>query len=379
MKNLPRLAPIVIGSIVIALAVILGVTVYVDSATRHVVAYFKNTTGLYEGDSVEVLGVKVGTVDKIVPEGDQVRVEMSYDSGRDIPADAKAAVIAPTLVTGRYVQFAPVYTAGPVLDDGAVLGLDRTAVPVSFDEEKAQLDALVKEIGPNAMNANGSLSDLLTSTAGALNGRGKSVNDTLKGLSAAAATVKDGSPDLFTSIRNLQIFTSALAANDRQIVGFSGQLSSVSGLLNNNKTELDALLNSLATQMEQIRTFVGDNHDKLVSDVSSLQNITQLLVNREDDLAQILHAGPTALGDFYNIYDPQTSSLTGALALPDLPDGRSLICALATTVNAPQDMCATASKSLADQLAAGLIGPVIPRPTATDLPSLLAPLTGGNR
>lgn len=378
MRRIPKVAPLVIGAVVIALLVIGATTYFGKSSGKQVVAYFKNTTGLYEGDAVNVLGVKVGEIDKIIPEGDQVRVEMTYDSDRNIPADAKAAIIAPTLVTGRYVQFAPAYVDGPTLDDGAVLSVDRTAVPMSFDEEKKQLDTLVQQLSPNDTNGTGSLAELVSSSALALGGKGKTINGTLLGLSAAAATLEDGSPDLFSAIRNLQVFVSTLAANDRQIVGFSHELSSVSGLLSNNRTELDALLNSLATQMESIRTFVGDNREKLVSDVAELQRVTQLLVNREDDLGQILHAGPTALSDFYNIYDPQTKSLTGALSLPDLPDGRSLFCALVTTVNAPQDMCATATKSLMEQMVAAAAKPAA-LPNVTDLFSLLAPTPGGIR
>lgn len=378
MSKFPRYSRHVIGAVLVAALCIVATSLITSQSSKHVVAYFKNTTSLYEGDYVNVLGVKVGTVDKIVPEGDRVRVEMTYDSDIDIPADAEAAIIAPTLVSGRYVQFAPVYVDGPVLADGAVVSIERTAVPVSFDESKAQLDALVKQLAPNDMNRDGTLAELVNSAAGALDGRGQLVNGTLTGLSAAAATLESGAPDLFGAIRNLQVFIATLAANDREIVGFSNQLSSVSNLLNNNRTELDALLNSLSTQMESIRTFVGDNREKLVADVTELQRITQLAVNREDDLAQILHSGPTALTDFYNIYDPQTKSLTGALALPDLPDGRSLICALATTVNAPQDMCATASRSLMEQVAAGALDGK-PMPAIPDLPTLLAPLTGATR
>ena len=58
-----------------------------------------------------------------------------------VPADAKALVIAPNLVSARFVQLAPAYTGGPVLADGAEIGLDRTAVPVEWDEVKEQLTA----------------------------------------------------------------------------------------------------------------------------------------------------------------------------------------------------------------------------------------------
>ncbi|WP_063001634.1 MCE family protein [Nocardia mikamii] len=379
MKRIPRFAVIAVG-VVAVVAVAVSVLAAAHPSKKHVVAYFRSTTGLYPGDSVDVLGVKIGTVDKVVPAGDRVRVEMSVDADRRVPADAKAAIIAPTLVSGRYVQFAPAYTHGPTLADGAVIPLERTAVPVSFDEEKKQVDELLEALGPNGHNGNGPLADAVSAAAGTVDGRGTTINNTLAALSAAAVALDKGSPDLFGTLRNLQSFVSALAANDKQIVGFAGQLSSVSQLLSDNRTELNALLNSLATQMGQIQEFVKNNRGQLVSDVSSLQHITQLLVDKEDDLAQILHSAPTALGDFYNIYDPQTASLTGGLALPGIPDGRSLLCVLATTVNAPPDMCRTATQSLAGQLA-GAVAETRPpsAPAPTDLQGLLAPLTGGTR
>jgi phospholipid/cholesterol/gamma-HCH transport system substrate-binding protein len=348
-----------------------------DVSQKHVVAYFRNTTGLYPGDAVDVLGVKVGTVDKVTPDGDRVRVDMSYDSDREVPADARAAIIAPTLVSGRYVQLAPVYTHGPALADGGVIPLERTAVPVSFDEEKQQVDELIDALGPDGHNGNGPLADAVNAAADAVDGRGITINNTLGTLSAAAAALDRGSPDLFGALRNLQSFVSALAANDRQIVGFAGQLSSVSQLLAGNRTELDALLHSLDTEMTQIQGFIENNRGKLVADVSSLQHITQLLVDKEDDLAQILHTAPTALDDFYNIYDPQTASLTGGLALPDIPDGRSLICVLATTVGAPQQMCQTATRSLAGQLAGGVAGRTTSPSGPADLRNPPAPQTSG--
>jgi phospholipid/cholesterol/gamma-HCH transport system substrate-binding protein len=275
------------------------------------------------------------------------------------------------------VQFAPVYTHGPALGDNAVVPMDRTAVPVSFDEEKQQVDELIKALGPNGSDGNGPLADTVSAAANAVDGRGATINNTLGALSAAAAALDKGSPDLFGTLRNLQSFVTALSANDSQLAGFSGQLSSVSGLLAGNRTELDALLHSLATEMGQIQDFVSNNHGQLVADASSLQHITQLLVNKEDDLAQILHGAPTAFDDFYNIYDPQTSSLTGGLALPGIPDGRSLLCVLATTVNAPQQMCQTATRALAGQLAGGLGLPAGTPSAPAGRPSLLAPPMGG--
>ena len=47
--------------------------------TRNVTAYFDRTVSVYKGSEVRVMGVRIGTVTAVVPEGDRVRVAMEYD------------------------------------------------------------------------------------------------------------------------------------------------------------------------------------------------------------------------------------------------------------------------------------------------------------
>ena len=103
-----------------------------------VTAYFTGTVGLYPGSDVSVLGIDVGDVNDITPMGDQVRVDMVIDDDYDIPADAQAVVLAPSLVSDRYVQFSPVYDGGPTLEDGDEIPLERTATPVELDRSTAR-------------------------------------------------------------------------------------------------------------------------------------------------------------------------------------------------------------------------------------------------
>jgi phospholipid/cholesterol/gamma-HCH transport system substrate-binding protein len=77
------------------------------SGTRRVTAYFDRTVSLYKGSEVRVMGVNIGTVTAVVPEGDRVRVSMKYDDEYKLPANAKAAIITPTLTADRFVQIAP--------------------------------------------------------------------------------------------------------------------------------------------------------------------------------------------------------------------------------------------------------------------------------
>ena len=56
---------------------------------------------------VRILGVPVGEVTAVIPEGSTVRVEMEYDEEYQVPADAQAVIITPTLTADRFVQLTP--------------------------------------------------------------------------------------------------------------------------------------------------------------------------------------------------------------------------------------------------------------------------------
>lgn len=350
---------------VIALATMIGATAWaVDrSGSTKMTVVFRNSAGLYVGDRVMVLGVPVGSVDEITPDPNGVQVKITVHD-QPIPASAKAAIVAPTLVTGRYVQLAPAYTTGPTMADGASIPIERTATPVEFDVIKAQLVRLADDLGPTGTNGkDGSLNRFLTTTARTVDGNGAVLRNALVQLSGASGTLNRGGQDLFATVANLQKFVSALAGADNQIASFSTQLAQFSNVLNNNRTETSQLLNSLAGSLSVIKTFVDTNRQALLRDVNKANDVTGLLVDRVDTLAEILHSLPTAASDFYNIYDPVSNSLTGALGVPDIPDPQSLICALLTSVNAPEGQCVTTLAQVRKNAAAAAASSVTGSPT----------------
>ena len=146
-----------------ALVAMLAVGAYLVWPSRtgnKVVAYFTSAVGLYPGDDVRIVGVPVGTIDSIEPRASDVKVTMTIHDDVKVANDAKALIISPNLVSSRFVQLAPAYTGGPALADGASIGLDRTAVPVEWDEVKEQLTALSRELGPQQGSLQGPLSNL---------------------------------------------------------------------------------------------------------------------------------------------------------------------------------------------------------------------------
>jgi ABC-type transporter Mla subunit MlaD len=95
--------------VVIALVVVAGLAFYNNrpGSTRYA-AMLDTVIGLYPGADVRVLGVQVGSVDKVTPMGTEVRVDFHVNGATKVPAGADAAVVAPTVVADRYLQLSPV-------------------------------------------------------------------------------------------------------------------------------------------------------------------------------------------------------------------------------------------------------------------------------
>src|SRR5258705_7472128 len=103
-----------IGAAVVAVLLVAGgVLVYrANHQGKQITAYFAETIGVSPRSTVRVLGVPVGTVDAVQPQGSEVRVTMTLGHGIAVPASARAVVVAPSVVSDRYVQLVPAYTGG---------------------------------------------------------------------------------------------------------------------------------------------------------------------------------------------------------------------------------------------------------------------------
>jgi phospholipid/cholesterol/gamma-HCH transport system substrate-binding protein len=147
-------------TIIVALiaAVVGGVYVLSSQSTRrNIVGYFASAVGIYPGDEVRVLGVPVGSINKVEPEPSDVKITMSVSKDVKIPKDVQALMISPNLVSARFIQLTPAYTGGAVLPDNGSIDLKRTAVPVEWDEVKEALTQLAVQLGPTAGSMHGPL------------------------------------------------------------------------------------------------------------------------------------------------------------------------------------------------------------------------------
>jgi phospholipid/cholesterol/gamma-HCH transport system substrate-binding protein len=299
----------IVPAVIVIALVAAAFTMFQGEDTKTLTAHFPRTISVYEGSDVRVLGVPVGTVDSVTPSGTDVVVTMSYDADVKVPADARAAIIAPSIVGDRFVQLTPVYTGGDVIADREVLDVDRTAVPLELDQIYSSLDDLTVALGPTGANRNGALSDLLESTAENFGGQGAKFHQTIEDFGALSRTLDDNKDELFGSARELEGFISTLAHNDQTVRRFNRSLSDVSSMLSGERQALSASLRNLATALGQVSTFVKDNREVLGRNIAGLNRASKVLVSRRAELDQILDSAPLALDNLALTYNPEAGTL----------------------------------------------------------------------
>jgi phospholipid/cholesterol/gamma-HCH transport system substrate-binding protein len=304
-------------SIVLAIVIVLvagGITYVVLTSTKmkHATIYFPSTIGIYQGSSVRVLGVQIGKVDTVTPEGTAVRVTVSYTASTKLPAAVGMAEVSPSIVSDRYLQFTPGYTGGAVLADHATIQEDKTEVPVELDQIFGSINDLDVALGPNGANKNGALSQLVNVAADNLKGNGAQFNATLKGFSLAVTALSDSRDQLFGTVTSLQKFTTTLADDNAGVKTINGQLAQVTGQLAGERQDLGAALANLASALSQVQTFVADNSGTLTHDVGALTSITSGLVGEQQALKEITDEAPVALHNLGLSFDPSADTCTNA-------------------------------------------------------------------
>ena len=316
-------------SLVATLAIasfLIGKKLWKDVEKNTYSAYFSEANGLFVGDEIRILGVAVGVVDKIEPQPSSSKVTFSVDKQYSVPADARAAILSPSLVTARAIQLVPAYSGGPKLSPGASIPLNRTAVPVEWDDFRKQLEKLADALQPAAPGGVNSVGEFVNAAADNLRGEGDTARDTVIKLSQAISALGDHADDIFSTVRNLQLLVSALYSSSNLLASFNQNLASVTTIFTNTPNEVANAVRGLDGALNDLRDFLAENREAVGVTFDRLGSITTALNDSRGDIKQILHIAPTVFQNFLNIYQPAQSAMTGILALNNFADIPQWIC-----------------------------------------------------
>jgi virulence factor Mce-like protein len=200
------------------------------------------TGGLYRFGNVTYRGVQVGRVASVEPTAKGAKAILILDSSPKIPADVAAAVRSASAIGEQYVDLVPRAGGPPYLENGSIIALKDTTVPLKIGPVLDQLSALVKSVPKDK------LSGLLDETNRAFNGAGYDMGSLMDSASRIAADSRGA----------------AEHTRDLMIDGAP-------------------LLDAVAQSGDALRTWAAN-----------LNNVTDTVVQRDPDLRTILDTGPGA-------------------------------------------------------------------------------------
>lgn len=324
-----RLSRILLGVVLVLISVSAATVLLVKPGREHrvhVVAYFANSNGIFVGDEVRILGVTVGKIDAIEPQPQRAKISFWYDAQYPVPASADAAILSPSLVTARAIQLTPAYTSGPQMQDGATIPLERTAVPVEWDDLRDQLETLTATLQPTYPGGVSTLGAYINTAADNLRGQGSDIRTTILELSQAFSALGDHSTDIFATVRNLAALVSALHDSADGMRQLNENLAVVTGLLANDPGEVATAASDLNIAVDDVQGFLSENNDSISTTSQKLASVTSAVRDSLDDIKQTLHVAPTAFSNFVNIYQPAQGSLSGAIAINNFANPISFLC-----------------------------------------------------
>jgi len=259
-----------------------------------VTAYFADSAGLFVGNDVGILGVPVGTVTDIEPEGDRVKVTLEVDADRPVPADAGAVVVARSVATDRYVELTPVYDGGETLEDGAKIDIDRTGSPVDFDEVLETINEFATGIS-GSKETTRAVQRFIDSGAEALEGTGGLANDSIRQLAQAVSSLSGQRKDFAETIVSLDLLVDTIAENDETVREFIDQVAEASSLLASERGNFRRSLRALDRAVTVVAQFAVDNRDAVVDTFENTTQVFRTMLSKRAELTEVLRVMPVTL------------------------------------------------------------------------------------
>lgn len=294
-----------LAGLVVALLVLggAGLALRGGDETYEVTAYFEKAIGLFPNSDVVILGVPVGKVISVDPQGSKVKAVMRVSDEYKVPADAFAQIVPPSVIADRFVQLHPPYTgSGATLADGAVLDVDRTQIPAELDDVFKQLKKLLEAIEPGAEGEPGALGSLIVELNKTLHDRERDLKGTIVNTAALTGALADAQDDLSGTLINLDDFFGTLATQAGSITSLNGNLATVMGTLASSRDDLEATLANLADMTGEVGRLVQTHRGRLGEDLEMAANVLSAVLENRQSVEESLSWLPVVAIGLRNAY-----------------------------------------------------------------------------
>lgn len=287
-----------------------------------VTAYFDSVAGLYNGNDIAVLGMPVGRITQIQPEGQRVKVRFTVDKSVPIPKDVTAAIVNTSIVTTRHIELSPVYTDGDKLSNGDTVA--HTKAPVEIADLFDSVDKLMRSFAGDG-GGKGPLADFLGLANGITDENGQRFAEAVTQMSKAGKLAADNGDTLVELIKMINDLTSKLVANYPKMRVFSASVTDVAATLDRQSPGLVAAMADLNVMLRNTTDFLAGNAGTIGVSTSKLAALTENLGDYSRQLVETIDLGPLLFQNLSNsVSEEQGAWRAGVFTDKSLVDNEML-------------------------------------------------------
>jgi phospholipid/cholesterol/gamma-HCH transport system substrate-binding protein len=287
-----------LGVIILAISVIpFGV------ATYH--AQLPHTAGLRVKEGVQIAGVEVGEVKKLVVAGNHVNVDFTVDKDIPLGAQATASVKVGTLLGTHYLAVVP-RGSGTLADD--TIPLARTSVPFNLQDVIDEGTDAVEELD------GAKIAESLSVVGDTLKAAGPSLGPAFEGVTRISEVITKRDDQIAELLKASQSISTQLSDSTGDLTALMRESNLVIDELLKRRKAIRNLLSDVSSITATLNQILDDNADKFGPMLKDLDAITTALNARDDQLRSALHnlavtsryfANAIGDGPFINLYIPE--------------------------------------------------------------------------
>ncbi|GAB3989341.1 MCE family protein [Nocardioides marmoraquaticus] len=288
--------PVVIGAISIAVIAALLLAAFNAAALPLIgggdtyKAAFSDASGLKAGDEVRIAGVRVGQVESMELDGNQVVAELRVDTPSKFGTETEADIRVKTLLGDVFVALVP---AGEgQLEAGSTIPRSRTTsafdVVSAFEGLASRAEAIDTDQLAEAVDT---LAELTDDTPAAFQG-------TLRGLSRLSRTVASRNDEIGELLRNLDTVSGTLAARDDDLVELMRNSDLVLRALVARREAVNTLLVSTSRLSRELTALVRESRADLKPALRNLEGVVDVLLKNQNNLDEALRL----MAPFYRVF-----------------------------------------------------------------------------
>lgn len=247
-----------------------------------VIMHLPETAGLYPNGNVTYRGVEVGRVQDVSLTRAGVAAVLSLKSGVAIPADLDAEVHSQSAIGEQFVELLPRNGAGPSLQNGDVIPIERTVIPPDIstllDATNRGLQAIPRD----------NLRTAVGEAFSAVGGLGPEIARLVRGSNSLAIEAGRNLESLTTLIDESKPLLDTQIDTGDAIQRWAANLASVTDQLSTQDSAVAELIKNGPSGIDQARQLFDQLQPTLPIVLANLVSVGDVAVTYQPNLEQLL-------------------------------------------------------------------------------------------